>query len=177
MTLSALNQALEPDRPSRENPVFVIRNGDHYQLNPHIQYFLDLDEFEKLALSPNLNEREEALLLYKGRLLEGEALQEFFMPEMQYFHRLYLDCLGKVIDATMQEKDFDRCLELSNRLVRQEPLLAAGYHYQMRIYHAVGNTPMIQKVYQQALAVSHKEYGPGSEPEDLKQFYEELMGL
>lgn len=177
VTLSALNQALEPDRPSRENPVFVIRNGDHYQLNPHIQYFLDLDEFEKLALSPNLNDREEALEQYKGRLLEGEALQEFFMPEMQYFHRLYLDCLGKVIDATMQEKDFDRCLELSNRLVRQEPLLASGYHYQMRIYHAIGNTPMVQKVYQQALAVSQKEYGPGSEPEDLKQLYEELMGL
>ena len=88
VTLSALNQALEPDRPSRENPVFVIRNGDHYQLNPHIQYFLDLDEFEKLALSPNLNEREEALLLYKGRLLEGEVFKYFFLPEMQYFHLL-----------------------------------------------------------------------------------------
>ncbi len=175
VTLSALNQALEPDRPSRESPVFVIRNGDQYQLNADIKIYVDFEEFEKLALSSNLKDRQTALDLYKGRLLEGEALQEFFMPEVQYFHRLYLDCIGKVIETAIQLKDYDQGLELSNRLVRQEPLLASGYQCQMRIYHYMGNDTMLRKVYQQAVDVYQKEYGPGYEPEELIALYQELL--
>ena len=175
VTLSALNQALEPDRPSKESPLFVIRNGDQYQLNPVAPVYLDVVEFEKLALSPQLKDREKALDLYLGRLLEGEPLQEFFMPEVQYYQRLYLDCLGKVIEAAIQDRELEKGLELSNRLVRQEPLLEAGYQFQMRIYHGMGITTMLRKVYQQMKDVWLKEYGPGSEPEELEQLYRELI--
>jgi len=174
VTLSALNQALEPGRPAKEGPFFVIRNGDQYQLNPDARIYLDFTEFEKLALSPKLTDREKALDLYEDRLLEGEPLQEFFMPEVQYFHRLYLDSLGKVIEACMQGKDYEKGLELSNRLVRQEPLLEAGYQFQMRIYLELGITAMIRKVYQQALDVFNKEYGAGSEPDELRKLYQQL---
>jgi len=88
VTLSALNQALEPERPPREAARFVIRNGEQYHLNQETQIILDTEQFEKLALSPQLDEKERALTLYKGRLLEGEQLQEAFMPEVQYYHRL-----------------------------------------------------------------------------------------
>ena len=175
VTLSALNQALEPNRPSKESPLFVIRNADQYQLNPLAPIRIDLEEFEQLALSPNLTDRREALELYEGRLLEGEFLQEFFMPEMQYFHRLYLDSLGKTIEACIQEEDYEKGLELSNRLVRQEPLLEAGYQFQMRIYLAMGITAMLRKVYQQALDVYRSEYGADSEPDELKKLYQKLM--
>ncbi len=175
VTLSALNQALEPNRPSKESPLFVIRNADQYQLNPLAPIRIDLEEFEQLALSPNLTDRREALELYEGRLLEGEFLQEFFMPEMQYFHRLYLDSLGKTIEVCIQEEDYEKGLELSNRLVRQEPLLEAGYQFQMRIYHAMGITAMLRKVYQQALDVYRSEYGADSEPDELKKLYQKLM--
>ena len=175
VTLSALNQVLEPDRPSKESPVFVIRSGDRYQLNPQIQIYLDFDEFEQLALSPALQDRQQAVELYKGRLLEGEPLQEFFMPEVQYFHRLFLDSLDKVTEAAIHEKDFEKALELSNSIVRQEPLLETGYQYQMRIYHKSGNTAMLRKVYQQALDVYRKEYGSGSEPDALKKLFTELL--
>jgi len=175
VTLSALNQALEPNRPSKEAPVFIIRNGDQYQLNPYAPISIDLVDFERSALSPNLIDRQEARDLYEDRLLDGEPLQEFFMPEVQYFHRLYLDSLGKVIEAAIRDKDFEKGLELSNRLVRQEPLLEAGYQFQMRIYHAEGNTAMLRKVYQQALAVYQNDYGSSSEPDELKKLYQELI--
>jgi ATP/maltotriose-dependent transcriptional regulator MalT/DNA-binding SARP family transcriptional activator len=175
VTLSALNQALEPNRPSKEAPVFIIRNGDQFQLNPDAPIHIDLGEFEGLALSPNLGDRQKALELYEDRLLEGEPMQEFFMPEVQYFHRLYLESLGKVIEAAIQEKDFEKGLELSNRMVRKEPLLEVGYQFQMRIYHAMGNKAMLRKVYQQALNVFQKEYGVGSEPDELKRLYDQLI--
>ncbi|MDD2521462.1 MAG: BTAD domain-containing putative transcriptional regulator [Anaerolineaceae bacterium] len=176
VTLSALNQALEPDRPAKESPLFVIRNGEQYQLNPNLYIYLDIDHFEKLALSPDLEDQQAALDLYDGRLLEGEPLQEFFMPEVHYFHRLYLQSLGRAIETAIQAKEFEYALELSNRLVRQEPLLEAGYQYQMQIYHALGNLAMLRKVYQQALDVYHKEYGPRSEPEELMKVFAELTG-
>ena len=174
VTLSALNQTLEPDRPSKEAAQFVIRVGDHYQLNQQMKIKLDTTQFEKLALSLQLEDNEQALTIYKGKLLEGEPLQEDFMPEVQYYHRLYLDCLGKVIEEAIADRDFGKGLELSNRLVRQEPLLEVGYQYQMRIYHALGNASMVRKVYNQAVDVCRKVYG--MESDGLLAFYRQLTG-
>lgn len=174
VTLSALNQALEPDRAPKEAAQFIVRNGEQYQLNQQMKINLDIDQFERLALRSQLEDRERALSLYKGRLLEGEPLQEAFMPEVQYYHRLYLDCLGRVIEKAIADKDFNRGLELSNRLVRQEPLLEVGYQYQMRIYHALGNIGMVRKVYNQAMDVGRKVYGV--ESEDLRSLFRELTG-
>ena len=174
VTLSALNQTLEPDRPSKEAAQFVIRIGDHYQLNQQMKIRLDTTQFEKLALSLRLEDNEQALTIYKGKLLEGEPLQEDFMPEVQYYHRLYLDCLGKVIEAAIADREFGKGLELSNRLVRQEPLLEVGYQYQMRIYHALGNASMVRKVYNQAVDVCRKVYG--MESDGLLAFYRQLTG-
>ena len=174
VTLSALNQTLEPDRPSKEAAQFVVRIGDHYQLNQQMKIKLDTTQFEKLALSLQLEDNEQALTIYKGKLLEGEPLQEDFMPEVQYYHRLYLDCLGKVIEAAIADREFGKGLELSNRLVRQEPLLEVGYQYQMRIYHALGNASMVRKVYNQAVDVCRKVYG--MESDALLAFYRQLTG-
>ncbi len=174
VTLSALNQTLEPDRPPRETAQFVIRIGEQYQLNLQMKINLDTEQFEMLALSAQMEDKERALALYKGRMLEGEPLQEAFMPEVQYYHRLYLDCLGKVIEAAIEGKDFNKGLELSNRLVRQEPLLEVGYQYQMRIYHALGNLSMVRKVHNQAVDVSRKMYG--AESSDLRALFLELTG-
>jgi len=174
VTLNALNQTLEPNRPPRETAQFVIRNGEQYQLNQQMKINLDTDQFEKLALSPQIKDKERALVLYKGKLLEGEQLQEAFMPEMQYYHRLYLDCLSQVIEAAIADSDFGKGLEFSNRLVRQEPLLEVGYQYQMRIYHALGNISMVRKVYNQAVDVGRKMYG--AESDDLRTLFLELTG-
>ena len=174
VTLSALNQTLEPNRPPKEAAQFVVRNGEQYQLNQQMRLNLDTDRFEKLALSSQMEDKERALAIYKGRMLEGEQLQEAFMPEVQYYHRLYLDCLSKVIEAAIAGKDYDKGLELSNRLVRQEPLLEVGYQYQMRIYHALGNASMVRKVHNQAMDVGRKMYG--TESDDLRTLFQELNG-
>ena len=150
----------------------MIRNGDQYQLNQQMKINLDTEQFEKLGLGPRIEDKEQALALYKGKMLEGEQIQEAFMPEVQYYHRLYLDCLGKVIETAIEAKDFDKGLELSNRLVRQEPLLEVGYQYQMRIYHALGNLSMVRKVYNQALDVGRKMYG--AESDDLRDLFQQL---
>jgi ATP/maltotriose-dependent transcriptional regulator MalT/DNA-binding SARP family transcriptional activator len=174
VTLSALNQTLEPNRPPREAAQFVVRNGEQYQLNQQMKINLDADQFEKLALSAQMEDKDQALALYKGKLLEGEQLQEAFMPEVQYYHRLYLDCMGKVIEAAIEGKEFDKGLELSNRLVRQEPLLEVGYQYQMQIYHALGNMSMVRKVYNQAVDVGRKMYG--AESDELRTLFKKLIG-
>jgi len=79
-----------------------------------------------------------------------------------------------VIEAAIKAKDFDKGLELSNHMVRQEPLLEVGYQYQMQIYHALGNLSMVRKVYNQAVDVGRKVYGV--ESGDLKALFLELTG-
>lgn len=176
VNLNALNQVLEPNRPSGEAARFVIRREDHYLLNPEMPIRNDHEEFERLAASPRLEDAQQALCLYRGRFLEGEVIQEHFMVEGQYFHRLYLGCLARVIEAALQAGDYERALQLSDRMIQQDPQFEAGYEFQMRAYHALGNQSLVRKVCQQALDIFEKTYGEGAAPRELTALLERLTG-
>lgn len=176
VVLNALNQALEPYRPSGAQPLYVIRRGDSYLLNPDLRTTVDIEYFDKLCLSPNLEENETALTIYRGHLLESDWLQESYLAETSYYHRLYLTCATKVIEATLEVDEPERALELSNRLLQMDPHYEGGYQLQMRIYHALGNTAMVRKVYHQAVDMSQQIYGSESLSKETEELYQKLLG-
>ena len=175
VVLNALNQALEPDRPSGAQAQYVLRREELYLLNPDLRSLLDSEVFEKLSLSPSLEQNETALELYRGHLLESEWLQEAYMAETGYYHRLYLTCATRVIEAALEGGDFEKALKLSNRLIQMDPQFEGGYQLQMRAYHGLGNPAMVRKVYRQAAEMSEQIYGAESLSKEIIQLFEILM--
>ena len=174
VVMSALNQALEPERPSGTSPLFVIRQQDQYLLNPDIGIRYDYLRFERLALSSRLEDKREAVGLYRGRLLEGEAAQEWFMAEVQYFHRLFLDATARVIEDDIQSGRLEQALDLANRLLQIDPEFEAGYLFQMRVYHALGNMPMVYQVYRQGRETAARIFGDSQGSPELTELFQRL---
>ena len=174
VVISALNNALEPDRPSGEPAFFVLRDGDLYALNPLAEISFDHLTFLDLAKSEQIEDLELALAIYKGKLLTGEATQESLMIDVQYFHRLFLDCAVKVLDAAFASGDFHKTISLANQIIQKDPLFDAAYLMQMKAYQALGNAGMMRKVYRDANEVLRAHLGEGYHSELLDTFISDL---
>jgi len=170
VVVSALNNALESNRPSGEQAFFVIRDGDQYALNPLAGTILDHVQFERLAVSDAIDDLNTALMLYKGKLLEGEASQDTLIIEMQYFHRLFLDCAEKVLEDLFSKSDFHKTILVANQVVQKDPLYERAYLYQMKAYYALGNTSMVHKVYADATEFLSAQLGDAYHADQLKGF-------
>lgn len=170
VVMSALNNALEPNRPSGAQAFFALRDGNQYALNPLAGNILDHVQFENLASSDEIDDLNTALTLYRGRLLEGEASQDALVIEMQYYHRLFLDCAERVLEDLFNKGDFHRTILIANQIIQKDPLYERAYLYQMKAYHALGNTTMVRKVYADATEFLSAQLGDAYHADQLKAF-------
>ena len=168
--MSALNNALEPNRPSGAQAFFALRDGNQYALNSLAGNILDHVQFENLASSDEIDDLNTALTLYRGRLLEGEASQDALVIEMQYYHRLFLDCAERVLEDLFSKGDFHRTILIANQIIQKDPLYERAYLYQMKAYHALGNTTMVRKVYADATEFLSAQLGDAYHADQLKAF-------
>lgn len=174
VVLNALNQVLEPERPSGEAPSFVVRQQELYRLNPEMPIDIDFVAFEKLALSPRLEDKLQALELYHGRFFAGEWVQEAFMAEVAYLHRLYLGAAQETIEDRLSRGDLKTAQVLCERVMQIDPDFEAVYLLQMRIYHALGQGGMMRQVYRSGLERLRALYGEGGAVKDLQELYDKL---
>jgi len=173
VVLNALNQALEPERPSGEPAYFVIRRQEQYLLNPAAQIRLDYRDFENLCKSSQSEDHKKALGLYRGLFLENELTQEWYTSEEQYFHQLYLETSRRVIEGYIKEGQLERALDQAAEALKTDPLFEAGYIYQLKVYALLENPAMVTQVYRQARQVFERAYGD-EPPEELVKLYQKL---
>ena len=81
-----------------------------------------------------------------------------------------------MIEAALESDETEKAIELSNRLLQIDPQYEGGYQFQMRAYHALGNTAMVRKVYYQAVEMSQQLYGSESLSKETEQLYQKLLG-
>jgi DNA-binding SARP family transcriptional activator len=103
-------------------------------------------------------------------LLEGELSQDALIIEMQYFHRLFLDCAEKVLEDLFSKGDFHRTILLANQIIQKDPLFERAYLYQMKAYYALENTSMVRKVYADATDFLSAQLGDAYHAEQLRTF-------
>ena len=173
VVMNALNQALEPDRPSGEPAFFVLRRQDQYLLNPSAQINLDYQRFEALCKSSQPEDQKAALGLYRGRFLEAEMAQEWYPSEEQFFHQLYLETSRRVIEAYIKEGKLERALDQAAETLKTDPLFEAAYIYQIKVYALLENPAMVTQVYRQAKLVFERAYND-EPPEELARLYQKL---
>ena len=80
VALSALNRALEPDRPRGASPFFVTRRESVYGLNPAAPIVVDTDDFERLAASDDMDQLRQALALYQEDYLPDACTRTGLPP-------------------------------------------------------------------------------------------------
>jgi len=159
VSLSTLNQVLEPNRQRNDTPYFILRRADQYMLNPHAGILIDALQFDQASHASEQSTLAEAATLYRGRYFENDPIQEYFIFEEQYYHQLYLHLMDKLIQNALDTNAYEQALDYAHALVTRDPLWEPAYRYLMQIYARMGNRSMVLQVYQQCQEALYRQLG------------------
>ena len=176
VALHGINKALEPERQSRTEARYILREGVTYQLNLE-DIWIDADAVEQYiaignqALTTDLKIAEiayrEALDLYHGTYLPNRLYEDWSSDERE---RLQVFTLGAYITLgeLLIEKNPMESIRLAQLALQIDAAWEDAYRIQMAAYFQKGNRPMAIKTFQQCEKMLDKEFGIEPLPETLR---------
>lgn len=143
----------------KENSPYVLFVQGSYLLNPEIELWVDVEEFERHWLAGRLQEREgkgdEAVreyrmaeTLYRGDYLEEEPYEEWTLLRRESLKDTYLIILGKLADYSMDTGDYEDCILYCQKIMTKDPCREDAYRRLMRCYSRLGRKNRALRWYQ-----------------------------
>lgn len=178
-----VTKVLEPDRKSRTESQYIIRQGATYQLR-FDNIWIDveaLDKFIALGNQALLDDSalaqeayREAIDLYQGVYLPNRLYEDWSSEERE---RIQLIALGAIISLSeLLVKDNPmESIRLTQQALQIDSTWEDAYRIQMEAYFVKGNRPMAIKTYQQCQKVLDQEFGIEPLPE-TQQMYRKIRG-
>ncbi|MEN0006592.1 MAG: bacterial transcriptional activator domain-containing protein [Bacteroidota bacterium] len=173
-----MNKAIEPNRKSRAEPKYIIRQGQSYQLDLH-DMWVDVEAFDQLITLGNqalLEDKavakrayREAIQLYKGGFLPNRIYEDWSTEERERIQLLALGAMINLSELLLQENPLES-IRLTQKALQLDATWEEAYRIQMAAYLEKGNRPMALKTYQQCKRVLDEEFGIQPLPETKKLF-------
>ncbi len=184
VAMHGINKALEPGRPSRTDPKYIVRNGLSYYLNTD-KLWIDIDYAEKLIIEANncavenpskaISIYQNALSVYKGTYLPNRTFEDWTSEERERMQILfigaYTDLAKLMIDQNPTES-----IRLTQSALQIDATWEDAYRIQMEAYIKKGNRPMALKTYDKCKNVLNDQYGLDPLP-ITKSFFDKLISL
>ncbi len=181
-TVSHIRKALNSKQTLKQN-FLLYRDGD-YQLNPDFSYRIDTENFDRLLTEGETARRardfekcarayEEAIALYRGEFMKGSY--DIWMEEPRaYYLEQYLRMLMGLTEIAQKNEDWTRALELSQKILRDDPFREDIHCRMMRAHAALGNRVAVKEQFEALRKLLQKELGvePAAETQRL---YKELV--
>ncbi len=173
VALHGVNKALEPDRASRTEPIYVQRQGITYQLDLE-KVWIDVEAIEKyIALGNEALADEEdlaikaykaAIDLYQGMYLPNRIFEDWSSEEREKIQILILGAYVTLAELIVGENPMES-VRLAQHAIAIDATWEDAYRIQMKAYIAKGNRPHAIKAYQKCADVLEEEYGIDPLPE------------
>ncbi len=182
-TISHIRKALNHKQTLKQNFV-VYRDGD-YQLSSNFSYRIDTESFDRLLAEGEAARRakdfdacvmafEAAIALYRGEFIKGGY--DLWMEEPRaYYGEQYLRMLVVLTEIAQKQEDWSRALELSQKILRDDPFREDIHCQVMRAYAALGNRVAVKDQFETLREVLRKELGVEPAAETVR-LYKELVG-
>jgi LuxR family maltose regulon positive regulatory protein len=181
-TISHIRKALNSKQTLKQN-FLLYRDGD-YQLNSDFSYHIDTEEFDRLMAEGEAARRardfekcarayEEAIALYRGEFMNG--CYDMWMEEPRaYYSEQYLRMLMTLGEIAQNNADWTRSLELSQKILRDDPFREDIHCRMMKAHAALGNRVAVKEQFETLRKLLQKELGV--EPAaDTQRLYKELI--
>ncbi len=179
--LHGINKVLEPNRQSRTESKYIIRQGQTYQLNL-AAFWIDIDAIEELiAYGNNLLNKEpkmalqayrQAIELYQGIYLPNRVYQDWSCEQRERIQMLVLGTIILLSERLVNENPLES-IRLTEQALIIDSAWEDAYKIQMQAYLKKGNRPMAIKAYQRCVEVLDKEFGLEPLP-DTKKLYQSI---
>ncbi len=176
VALHGVNKVLEPERPSRTEPTFIVRQGVSYQLDLE-KVWIDVEALEKYVIIGNeslsidnsisINAYKHAIELYQGIYLPNRVYEDWSSEEREKIQLLILGAYITLAEILLDQNPIES-IRLAQNAIAIDPTWEDAYRLQMQAYLAKGNRPQAIKTYQKCVAVLDEEYGIDPLPETKK---------
>lgn len=167
VALHGVNKVLEPNRPSRAEPSFVIRQGVSYQLNLE-KIWIDVEALEQYIIIGNEAFGEDmaisksayksAIALYQGVYLPNRVFEDWSSEEREKIQILILGAYVILAEILLNENPLES-IRLAQCAIAIDNTWEDAYRLQMQAYLIKGNRPQAIKAYQKCADVLEEEYG------------------
>ncbi len=176
VAMHGVNKVLEPNRPPRTEPKYIVRQGLSYHLDL-TQVWIDVDALEKLIILGNEYLGSEiqwakeaykmAIDIYKGLYLPNRIYEDWSSEEREKSQLLVLGAYITLAEITITENPIES-IRLAQNALSIDPTWEDAYRIQMQAYLAKGNRPQALKTYQKCVDILDEEYGIDPLPETKK---------
>jgi DNA-binding SARP family transcriptional activator len=125
---------------------------------------LDTDAFERLATSDDPDDRERALQLYAGDLLEGLG-HECFAADRERMSDRYEDLLADIAQERLERGDIAGARRAASDLLVRDPLREEGHTVLIAAYGRAGSRSQVVRQYRRVCAILDAELAVAPLPE------------
>ena len=168
VALHGINKVLEPNRKSRSDPKYIIRQGLTYQLNMSC-IWLDIEVMEKLIEIANASVHQhnnqqaikaftEAVKLYEGPFLPQRMYEDWCSEERERIQVIALSGFISLAQLLVEENPMES-IRLCKKALQIDKTWEDAYRIQMEAYLNNGNRPLALKTYAECENVLEEEFG------------------
>ncbi|WP_292398452.1 alpha/beta fold hydrolase [Mesorhizobium sp.] len=154
-----------------------LTEGDSITLNLDDLDF-DVVRFEALAAGSEPEQLEQALVVYRGDLLDGfglkeEPFEDWLRVERERLRAMAVAALDKLVAHYCTTNDPASCVRSATRLLAMEPLREDIHRALMRAYAVQGRLTLALRQYENCRSALQRELNVQPEPE-TRHLYEDL---
>ena len=183
---------------------FILTGRGCYQWNPEVEVEVDAEEFESYSKAVKqetdrgvrIRKAQEAVDLYKGKILSEYSDEYWIMSLSVYYHSTYLTTVKILAEDLESENRYEEMEEVCQRAVNLEPLDEDLHCFMLRalignnkqklalerfreiedlLYDSLGVKPSekLQNLYEEMMKQQHEhEYDIGAIQNELKKDHE-----
>ena len=182
VALNALNNALEPDRQPRAQPIYIKRNELLYSLASS-RIWVDVDDFESSLKEGNYLVKQSpdqaaehlrtALVFYRGQFLPERRYEDWSSTERERLTILALGAMTSLASLVINESPSES-IRLTQRVLKIDPTWEDAYRIQMQAFFLQGNRPMAIRTYESCMKVIGDAFGVQPLP-DTQKIYHDII--
>ncbi|MGE5674969.1 MAG: BTAD domain-containing putative transcriptional regulator [Mycobacterium leprae] len=184
VALNALVTALEPNRSARSGSFYILRSGSAYGLDPAAGFWLDADEFERLAtrglaLAEAGQEAEaadalqRATDLYRGDFLQDLPYEDWCLEERERLQVLYLRAAQWLGSQAAAKGEYEACIRICEQILARDPCWEEAFRLLMMSHYRLGNRAMALRTYDKCVQNLEAELGIAPMPATI-QLYQRI---
>jgi len=151
-TVHALRQTLNPNDKkarSKENISHVLFFEGNYIINPHVELWVDVNDFEQHWMEGKRLDREGkadeatreyelAEQLYRGDYLEEDSYEEWTLVRREALKDIYLTILSKLSKRSIDKDNYDDCIDYCHKILAKDSCREDSYRRLMRCHSKLG---------------------------------------
>jgi LuxR family maltose regulon positive regulatory protein len=157
VALSALRNALEPEREAGGDSSFVKRDGDTIRLGMELGIRVDADEFSRLLkvaraqeavnIEESIVRYETALALYRGEFLGDNRYAEWAEAERLERRREFIVASERLTSLLIRAGEYERAVRWAETMLQHDPLWEPAYTLLMEAFWRQGNRALAVRTF------------------------------